>query len=260
MEIPAPKIHEVIAAFLHDMREDAGWAEIKPVLQALQEYLRQAGYAAAIDDGQYLFLDSFDRVRFQDVAGFCRDYVPVKFLVPLADQLLACLNLRRLFRWSAGQGFYAAGCAREICWLLFLAEAELERADLLGRLFRRMIERGRPPTSEFAGDLLALQRAQEDWWCRLPRMKKVIEGVFVVLDVDARRHRCLLHDISSGQKIGPVVLTPESSRHLRPSDGFTAEVGFDAEQWHLLSVGPLHPGFLLGEGDEAESNGRGLNV
>jgi len=255
METPAPKIHEVITSFLHEMRGDAGCEEMAPVFRALQEYLLHVGYAAAVEDGQYLFLDGFERLRFQDVAGFCRDYVPVRYLVPLADQLLACLNLRRLFRWSASQGFYPMGTAREICWLLFLAEAELERADRLRGLLHRMTEPGRPPTSEFAGDLWALQRAQEDWWSRLPRMKRVLEGVFLVTEVDARRHCCKLQDISSGQVIGPVALSVESSAQLRPADGFTAEIGFDARQWHLLTVGPLHPGFLLAEIDDGECNG-----
>ncbi len=246
--IPA-KIHEVITMFLQDMKNDAGCQEMTPILQALQEYLQHSGRDALdVDTEQIIFADSFSSISFKEMSHFCRDFIPVNYMAPLADQLLACLNLRRLFRWAAARNFYPMETAREICWLLFLAESEIERADRLYRSFHPLISRGRPPTSEFAGDLWALQKAQQEWWERLPRMKEVLEGFFYVQSVREEDCSAALMDITSNKDVGPVKLNTDILRLMNVADGFTAELGYDGEYWHFLSVGPIHPGFVLGPG------------
>jgi hypothetical protein len=245
--IPA-KIHEVIALFLQDMKNDAGCKEMEPILQALQEYLQHSGRNAVDGKEQIVFSDAFSSIRFQEMAHFCRDFIPVNYLAPLADQLLACLNLRRLFRWAAARNFFPMEQAREICWLLFLAESEIERADRLFRSFHPLISRGRPPTSEFAGDLWALQKAQQEWWERLPRMKEVLEGFFFVQSVDGDDCSVELTDLTSEKNVKPVKLNPDIVRLINESDGFTAELGYDGQYWHVLNVGPIHPAFVLAPG------------
>ncbi len=229
---PSPIAQAALAYLTSAKMSDRTKQDHGMILSLFIESLKgDAGDVEENEDGEYVLIAPWESFYGGAVENFVDWWLKRKWIGPDEVARKAPGVLRKWFKWCRDEG-----------------RIDQERYDdFMDALPRRKASEVK--RLQKAGELLYLLHSPNPGSWMQPEPNKVVplqahkepedyfEGYMTVVELDGGN--CILEE-EEGEKIGPVFIGPELSKHLRVGDVMNATIGLAGGSWKVLESGNVY--------------------